>query len=87
MKQGLSQLLKGHEVMCKATPSKTILSVVSTFDRWDFIFNKPETIYCDEGNHIQYKVYQKSENLTINEESLQKIVVKFHGLLRKNLHN
>jgi hypothetical protein len=81
MKQGLSQLLMGHEVICETTPSKTILGVVSTFDRWDFIRNEPETIYRDEGNHIHYEVSQNSEKVTINEESLRKILEKLHGLL------
>jgi hypothetical protein len=84
MNQGLSQLLMGQEVMGERTPSKIILGVVSTFDRWDFIRNEPEKIYCDEGNYIQYEVSQDSEKVTINEESLRKIVEKFHGLLREN---
>jgi hypothetical protein len=72
--QALSELLMGQEVMCETTPSKIILGVVTTFDRWDFIRNEPEKIYRDEKNFIQYDVLQNNGNIkTINEEkSLRK---------------
>jgi hypothetical protein len=79
--QALSELLMGQEVMYETTPSKTILGVVSTFERWDFIRNEPEKIYRDEKNYIEYEVPQNTGKLTINEESLRKIVEKFYGFL------
>jgi hypothetical protein len=82
--QALSELLMGQEIMCETTPSKIILGAVTTFDRWDFIRNEPEKIYRDERNYIEYEVPQNTGKLTINEESLRKIVEKFYGLLREH---
>jgi hypothetical protein len=83
MNQAFSELLMGQEVLCETIMSKTFLGVISTFQRWDFIRNEPDTIFRDDNNYILYNSQENGERC-INKESLRGIVEKFYGLILEN---